>query len=156
MKTAVDYSEAFFKVYQQVNFERTGEMILRADDFSKWLVSGVEKFIQSAIDEERERNQMTRDLTRICVIIARLDVILSIPNGPVLKWSRADFEEILRRLQIGMEQKDPFFVPLPPADNGLIDQQWKMVEVRNYAPKLNNLPKEEIDHEPRILETEDN
>lgn len=55
MKTAVDYSEAFFKVYQQANFERTGEMLLRADDFSKWLVSGVKKFIQSAIDEERER-----------------------------------------------------------------------------------------------------
>lgn len=78
---------------------------------------------------------MAEDLKRIVVIFAPLDVLLNIPGGPVLKWSRAEFQDILRRLQVGMDQKDAFFVPLPTAQNGLIDKQWTMPERRNYGPK---------------------
>jgi hypothetical protein len=72
---------------------------------------------------------------RMCVIFGPLEVILTIPGGPVLKWSRSDFQEILRRLQIGMEQQGGFFVPLPAPGNGLIDRQWTLLNQNQYGPK---------------------
>lgn len=92
---------------------------------------------------------MVEDLKRICVIFAPLEVILSIPNGPVLKWSRSDFVEILRRLQFGSQAGDAFFVPLPAAQNGLIDQQWTMLNQHQYGPKRG------IDDGSRILDNKD-
>lgn len=92
---------------------------------------------------------MAEDLKRICLIFAATEVVMNIPGGPVLKWSRSDFQEILRRSQIGMEQQGGFFVPLPAAENGLIDQKWTLLNQTQYGPRKG------IQDEPRVLDNKD-